>query len=124
MSFTIQDGWTVGTSTLHASAASQIDSTTKGFLGIPRMTATQKTAIPTPATGLLIYQTDSIVGLYHYNGTAWVFVGSGGAVVVQSGITSARPASPVIGQIYLDTTLGYLISYNGTNWVNMTGATV
>ena len=36
------------------------------------MTAAQRAAIAAPATGLLVYQTDGITGLYQYNGTAWV----------------------------------------------------
>ena len=57
-----------------ASAMLDIVSTAKGLL-VPRMTAAQKTAIGTPATGLLIYQTDAGtqgIGFYFYNGTAWV----------------------------------------------------
>lgn len=59
-----------GASSIVASAQVQVDSTTKGFLP-PRMTAAQKTAISSPAAGLIIYQTDGVVGLYLYNGTAW-----------------------------------------------------
>lgn len=47
-----------------------ISSTTKGLL-IPRMTRAQRNAIPTPAAGLLIYQTDSVtiepMGFYYYD---------------------------------------------------------
>ena len=35
------------------------------------MTLAQRNAIATPATGLLIYQTNSAPGFYYYNGTAW-----------------------------------------------------
>jgi Chaperone of endosialidase len=52
------------------SAMLDIKSTGKGLL-IPRLTAAQKTAIATPATGLLIYQTDGTAGFYYYNGSAW-----------------------------------------------------
>lgn len=45
------------------SAIFQIDSTTQGFLQ-PRMTAAQRTAISTPATGLQLYQTDTTEGSY------------------------------------------------------------
>lgn len=38
-----------------------------------------------------------------------------------SGATSARPASPATGQTFFDTTLGKMIVYNGTAWVNMDG---
>lgn len=53
------------------SAMLDVSSTTKGFLP-PRMTAAQKTAITSPATGLLVYQTDGTAGLYYYNGNAWI----------------------------------------------------
>jgi hypothetical protein len=59
-----------GASTINASAKVQIDSTTQGFLP-PRMTATQRAAIATPAEGLIIFQTDGVVGLYLYVNSAW-----------------------------------------------------
>lgn len=52
------------------SAMLDVSSTTKGLL-IPRMTDAQKTSIGSPATGLIIYQTDLITGLYQYDGAAW-----------------------------------------------------
>ena len=54
-----------------ASAILDIKSTSKGVL-ISRMTQTQRNAIASPATGLLIYQTDNTPGFYYYNGSAWV----------------------------------------------------
>lgn len=42
----------------------------------------------------------------------------------QSGDTLSRPSTPNAGQIYFDTDLGIPIWYNGTNWVDATGATV
>ena len=42
----------------------------------------------------------------------------------QYGTTANRPSSPVIGETYFDTDKGYRIDYNGTNWVNASGATV
>jgi len=53
-----------------SSAILDVSSSTKGLL-IPRMTAGQKMAIATPATGLLIYQTDGDTGFYYYSGTNW-----------------------------------------------------
>ena len=41
---------------------------------MPRMTETQRDAISSPATGLMIYQTDGTVGFYYYNGSSWVEV--------------------------------------------------
>jgi hypothetical protein len=60
----------VGTSiTIEASAILQADSTTKGFLP-PRMTTTQRNAIASPATGLVLY--DSTTNkLCCYNGSTW-----------------------------------------------------
>lgn len=53
------------------SAMLDISSTTKGLL-VPRMTKTEKNAIPLPGTGLLVFQTapDS-VGFHYYDGTNW-----------------------------------------------------
>lgn len=54
-----------------ASAILAATSTTKGFLP-PRMTAAQKSALSTPAQGLIIYQTDGTQGLYVYDGASWM----------------------------------------------------
>ena len=56
-----------------ASAALDIASTTSGVL-IPRMTETQRDAITSPATGLMIYQTDNTTGFYYYDGSNWATV--------------------------------------------------
>jgi hypothetical protein len=63
----------VGTNTPVASAKMQIDSTTQGFLP-PRMTNAQRTAISTPAVGLMVYCTDATEGLYIYKSTGWTFI--------------------------------------------------
>ena len=43
----------------------------------------------------------------------------------QNGITAARPAENLqIGQFYFDTTLGYPIWYDGTDWVDSSGTVV
>lgn len=55
----------------NASAMLDVKSTSKGLL-VPRMTKTEKNAIASPATGLLIYQTDGTKGFYYYTGSAWV----------------------------------------------------
>jgi len=60
---------TGGTAT-DASAQLQADSTTKGFLP-PRMTSAQRTAIASPATGLMVYQTDGTEGVYVKTSTVW-----------------------------------------------------
>jgi hypothetical protein len=60
----------VGTVTINASAKLQIDSTTQGFLP-PRMTAAQRAAIASPVEGLIVFQSDGVVGLYLYVNSAW-----------------------------------------------------
>lgn len=59
-----------------ATAILDVMSTAKGIL-IPRMNAAQKGAISSPATSLLIYQTDGTAGFYYYNGSAWTLIASG-----------------------------------------------
>jgi hypothetical protein len=63
----------IGASAPAASAVLEVSSTTKGFL-FPRMTETQRDAIGSPATGLLVYQTDGDEGVYIYKSFGWVQV--------------------------------------------------
>jgi hypothetical protein len=62
-----------GTSLNNASAIVDFSSTTKGSLPIPRMTQAQRTAISSPAVGLLVYQTDGTEGVYVNKSTGWQF---------------------------------------------------
>lgn len=63
----------LGTNNPDASALLDITSTTQGFLP-PRMSTTQKNAIVSAATGLILYDT-SFNNLQEYNGTSWSSVG-------------------------------------------------
>ena len=48
-----------------------------------------------------------------------------GWVGEQGGATATRPANPAKGQQFLDTTLGYIIKFDGKVWRNLaTGAAV
>jgi hypothetical protein len=58
-----------GGTSANASAQLQVDSTTKGFLP-PRMTTTEKNAIASPATGLMVYDT-TLNKLSVYTGMVW-----------------------------------------------------
>jgi hypothetical protein len=76
----------IGTNNPDNSAVLDIESTTKGLLA-PRMTAAQRTAISTPAEGLIVFQTDSTQGLYCYVNGSWSALSSG---------TTAGSWTPVI----------------------------
>jgi len=81
----------IGTTTPDASSLLEVTSTAKGVL-LPRMTATQRDAISSPATGLMIYQTDGTVGFYYYNGSSWANVGYTDALVSANTDVAANTA--------------------------------
>jgi hypothetical protein len=56
-----------------ASAVLQATSTTQGFLP-PRMTNAHRTAIASPAVGLIVYCTDATEGLWIYKSSGWTFI--------------------------------------------------
>ena len=62
------------------SAALQVNATDKGFLP-PRLTTAQRDGISSPATGLLIYNTDTNQ-VNVYDGTAWVVTGGGSTKII------------------------------------------
>ena len=74
----------VNTTTPDPSAALDVSSTTQGVL-IPRMTEAQRTAIASPAAGLLVYQTNNTAGLYQYSGSAWSQVGGSSGALTGAG---------------------------------------
>lgn len=59
----------IGTTDPHASSILELSSTTSGLL-IPRVTTTQMSAISSPATGLVVYNTTESC-IYFYTGSAW-----------------------------------------------------
>jgi len=83
----------IGNSTPAATAILDLASTTQGLLA-PRMTTTQRTAISSPATGLLVYD-NTLNAFYFYNGTAWAAVtgsssGGGWSTTGNSGMGSGN----------------------------------
>ncbi|MFV8391644.1 hypothetical protein [Flavobacterium sp. LB2P6] len=66
----------IGTITPHASSVLDVSSTSQGML-TPRMTTAQRTAIASPADGLIVYDTD-LKSFYHYNSTlvSWIVINS------------------------------------------------
>ena len=86
----------VGTSSPDNSAKLDVTATDGGLL-IPRMTEVQRDAIATPATGLMIFQTDGTVGFYYYDGAAWTAIGSGSGSQGPAGPAGADGATGPAG---------------------------
>jgi hypothetical protein len=75
----------IGTITPNASSQLDVNSTNKGFLP-PRMTSAERSAIVSPAAGLMVYQTDNNTGNYIYNGTSWVLLSNANYGDIKTGI--------------------------------------
>ena len=89
----------IGTNSPNNSAILDVSSTSKGIL-IPRMTASQKNAISSPTTGLLIFQTDAPTDFYYYNGSSWISLTEPNwtsAGTIQSVGWTATTTAPTIG---------------------------
>ncbi|MBI5530484.1 MAG: helix-turn-helix domain-containing protein, partial [Candidatus Doudnabacteria bacterium] len=81
----------LGTNSPSASAILQLNSTSTGFLA-PRMTQAERDAIVSPASGLLVYNTNT--NQYNvFNGTSWVAVGSGGSGTGSGSVGTGTPGS-------------------------------
>jgi hypothetical protein len=101
----------IGIKSPNTSSILDLTSTAKGFL-VPRMTTTQQNAISSPATGLLIFNTDSLKHSY-YNGTGWIYYGSGtggggggGVTSVSAGLGMGFTTITTSGAVAVDTTIG------------------
>lgn len=66
----------IGITVPNASAQLDITSPNKGLL-IPRMAASFRTGIASPADGLLVYQTDAPVGIYVFKSGVWTILSTG-----------------------------------------------
>lgn len=96
----------VGTITPDQSAQLDVNSTNKGLLA-PRMTLAQRGTIPTPADGLLIYQTDNTPGFYMRESGQWVRLANMSNLNVSgSAIIPYASGTPVV----LTTVLGGLLN--------------
>lgn len=93
----------IGTNTSVTTAALQVSSTTQGFLP-PVMTTTQKNAIATPASGLIVYDT-TLNALNFYNGSSWSSGGGSGMVYPAAGIALSTGSA-----------WGTSITDNSANW--------
>ncbi len=102
-------------------ASSIIDmvSTTQGFLP-PRMTTTQKNAIGSPASGLVVYDT-TLNSLNVYNGSAWVAAGGGGvSYAADTGSANAYAIAPTPAAIAYTTGDTYSFKVGSSNTTSST----
>ena len=76
-----------------ASSILELRSSSAGFLP-PRMTAVQRNAITSPATGLFVFNTDSNQ-LNYFDGSMWQIV-SGGTAVTSVSVTTANGVSGTV----------------------------
>lgn len=119
----------IGTNTPNSSAQLDITSTDKGLL-IPRMTASQRTGIASPATGLMVYQTDGTAGFYYNSGTAgspsWQIMNTGSTMAIVATVNTTQALSQAVltdvsfGNTVVSPTIG---TFNGTTYtVGASGA--
>ncbi|MEI6434398.1 MAG: DUF1566 domain-containing protein [Bacteroidota bacterium] len=95
-------------------------STNNGLLS-PKMNTAKRDAIISPATGLLIFNTDCN-DIQLYNGAAWVPVGNAGTVASPGSISgNARPCMNAFGETYSIAALSGAIGYT---WKVPPGATI
>jgi hypothetical protein len=91
----------IGTSSPSASAMLDITSTSKGLL-IPRVTSLQRSAITTPAVGLLVFDSDTKT-VWAYDGATWKNLYTSGGLVlpfsqtVNTGISAFQVTNQGIG---------------------------
>lgn len=91
------------------SAILDISSNNKGIL-IPRLTEAQKLSIQSPATGLMIYQTDNTSGFWYFNGNNWVqSIGVSGS----TGVTGAT------GTFQSGNNQGEMLYWDGNAWISI-----
>ena len=103
----------IGTTTPNASALLDLVSTNKGFLA-PRMTEAQKNAIASPATGLIVFQTNGTPGFYYFDGTGWLRIVSNTAAIpfdlISSGTNTTAAMLVGDGSSLAPTGTGYIQS--------------
>lgn len=105
----------IGTNNPDNSAVLDIESTTKGLLA-PRMTAAQRTAISTPAEGLIVFQTDNTPNLYCYINGAWTAISSSLSAglwtpVITDGSGGSIPSASATGFYQR---VGNVVNFSGT----------
>ena len=99
----------------NSSAILDVKSTTKGIL-IPRMTQTQRNAIDTPVSGLMVYQTDATLGFYFYDGSSWVRLASGTEAAYTAGTNIS-----ISGNVITNSSPDQTVTLTGGGATSITG---
>ena len=87
----------------NSSAMLDVSSTTKGML-VPRMTATERGNISSPATGLVVYQTDGTEGFYYKTSGGWVLLINDGSNLNASNLATGTVPTARLGSGTADNT--------------------
>lgn len=125
----------IGTTSPNGSAMLDVSSINKGFL-FPRMTYTERTLIPSPAQGLLVYQTNSVglfnlAGVYFFDGSLWKRIarydeiGTGGGSTGWT-VSGDNQYSNLVGNVGIGTSspaskfhlVGNMLTESGTITIN------
>ena len=85
----------IGTTTPHTSAMLDVSSTSKGML-VPRMTSTQRITLTSPATGLLVFDTNTN-SFWYFNGADWTNLATSLNSWSVNGNPGTNPATHFIG---------------------------
>lgn len=104
----------INTTTPDVSASLDITSTNSGFL-VPRMTEAQRNLIASPATGLLVYQTDNVAGFYYFDGAIWTDFGS-----KNWNLNGNSATNPVINYIGTNDAVDFVTRTGGTEKMRLT----
>lgn len=87
-------GLNVGSGALDASQILRVASTTQGANPMPSMTTAQRTAIASPATALMVYDTD-LGGAMFYDGTQWQFMDGRATIAAAQTPANAATLTPL-----------------------------
>lgn len=116
----------IGTSKPDPSAILDLNSNSKGLL-LPRMSEAQRNAIKNPAAGLIIFQTDQVIGTYTYDGTTWQPSSARTGSVSSVGAWD-KQGNAIDGTDFLGSTNNFALNFkvNGQNYgsLNPTGGSI
>lgn len=96
-----------------ASAILDLTSTSKGFRA-PSMTTTQRNAISSPATGLMIYNTTTSAYEF-YNGSSWQSVTGSGGMTLLGTLTTTSGSTQTLSSLTLTSYNTLLFVFDGVS---------